>query len=70
MKNQLLYATRKGQNVYPFIIRENTHSNEIAMIGFSEEEVIRLGNMLERVNKNISRDWKYVKKDTNESIKL
>lgn len=59
--------------MYPFIIRENTHSNEIALTGFSEEEVIkviRLANMLESVKKNISNDWKYVKKDTNESIKL
>lgn len=60
-KNKLLYPTEKGQNLYPFIIRENNHSNEVALEGFNNKEIDELSKMLNRVKHNISEDWKNVK---------
>lgn len=61
-KNKLLYATDKGQALYPLIIRENEHSNKVALNHFSETEITELASMLQRVKDNISDDWLYVKK--------
>ncbi|OEL01131.1 MarR family winged helix-turn-helix transcriptional regulator [Staphylococcus casei] len=61
-KNKLLFATDKGEALYPFIIRENEYSNAIALKDFSEEEIKVLTDMLKRVKANISNDWSYVKK--------
>lgn len=60
-KNKLLYPTEKGQKLYPFIIRENNHSNEVALEGFNNKEIDELSKMLNRVKHNISEDWKNVK---------
>lgn len=61
-KNKLLFATDKGEALYPFIIRENEYSNAVALKEFSEEEIKALTDMLKRVKENISNDWSYVKK--------
>ncbi|WP_251521522.1 MULTISPECIES: MarR family winged helix-turn-helix transcriptional regulator [Staphylococcus] len=61
-KNKLLYVTEKGKSIYPFIIRENEHSNSVALEGFTKEEIETLSAMLKRVNNNISEDWHLVKK--------
>ena len=61
-KNKLLFATDKGETLYPFIIRENEYSNAVALKDFSEEEIKALTDMLKRVKENISNDWSYVKK--------
>ncbi|MEB8127775.1 MarR family transcriptional regulator [Staphylococcus succinus] len=61
-KNKLLFATDKGEALYPFIIRENEYSNAVALKNFSEEEIKALTDMLKRVKENISNDWSYVKK--------
>ncbi|MEJ9282073.1 MULTISPECIES: MarR family winged helix-turn-helix transcriptional regulator [Ureibacillus] len=61
-KIKKLYATEKGNNVYPFLIREHDHSNAVALQGLSEAEVETLFNLLERVRKNVEKDWEYVKK--------
>ena len=60
-KIKKLYATEKGANIFPFIIRENVHSNSVALAGFSEEEIEVLFGLLQRARKNIEVDWKYVK---------
>lgn len=60
-KNKLLYPTEKGQKLYPFIIRENNHSNEVALEGFNNKEIDELSKILNRVKHNISEDWKNVK---------
>lgn len=60
-KNKLLYPTEKGQKLYPFIIRENNHSNEVSLEGFNNKEIDELSKMLNRVKHNISEDWKNVK---------
>jgi len=57
-----LYPTEKGESVYPFLMREGHHSNNVALSGFSEEEANLLHDFLQRVRKNIVVDWEYVKK--------
>lgn len=61
-KIKRLYPTEKGQSVYPFIIRENDHSNKVALDGFSEEEAERALQLLQKVRMNIEKNWDYVKK--------
>ncbi|MBT2659084.1 MarR family transcriptional regulator [Bacillus sp. ISL-18] len=61
-KIKKLFPTEKGENVYPFIRRENDYSNHIALAGLSETEVETIFNLLQRVRKNIEIDWEWVKK--------
>lgn len=52
-----LYPTSKGKTVYPLIIRENEHSNQVALQGITEEEAQQLKTLLEKVSANVSDDW-------------
>jgi DNA-binding MarR family transcriptional regulator len=61
-KIKKLFPTEKGNNVYPFIKRENDYSNNVALEGFSEREVETIFNLLQRVRENIGDDWEFVKK--------
>lgn len=61
-KIKKLYPTEKGKQVYPFIKRENDHSNRVALDGLSESETETILNLLQRVRKNVEKDWEYVKK--------
>lgn len=61
-KIKKIFPTEKGNNIYPFIIRENEHSNSVALAGFSESEVETIVNFLKRVRKNVEKDWEFVKK--------
>ena len=61
-KIKKLYPTEKGKQVYPFIKRENDHSNRVALDGLSETEAETILNLLQRVRKNVEKDWEYVKK--------
>ncbi|WP_348625197.1 MarR family winged helix-turn-helix transcriptional regulator [Paenibacillus peoriae] len=61
-KNKKLFPTEKGNNVYPFIKRENDYSNNVALEGFSEREIETIFNLLQRVRENIGEDWEFVKK--------
>ncbi|MBT2719243.1 MarR family winged helix-turn-helix transcriptional regulator [Bacillus sp. ISL-57] len=61
-KIKKLFPTGKGKNVYPFIKRENDYSNTVALEGFSEKEVETISDLLQRVRKNVEKDWEYVKK--------
>lgn len=61
-KIKKLFPTEKGKNVYPFIKRENDYSNIVALEGFSEREVETISDLLQRVRKNIEKDWEFVKK--------
>jgi len=61
-KIKRLFPTEKGKNVYPFIKRENDHSNFVALAGLSETEVETIFNLLQRVGRNIEKDWEFVKK--------
>ena len=44
------FPTVKGKNVYPFI-KENDHSNKVALEGFSELEVEIIFNLLQKLRK-------------------
>ncbi|OKP82205.1 MarR family winged helix-turn-helix transcriptional regulator [Paenibacillus sp. P32E] len=57
-----LFPTEKGMTVYPFIKRENDYSNKVALSGFSESEVETVFDLLQRVRKNVEKDWEFVKK--------
>ncbi|MGM0213819.1 MarR family winged helix-turn-helix transcriptional regulator [Enterococcus sp. AZ109] len=57
-----LYATEKGQEVYPHIIRENEYSNQTALAGLTVAEIQQLENYLNKVRENVSADWEFVKK--------
>ena len=61
-KIKKLYPTKKGAEIYPFIIRENNYSNAVALNGLSDEEAKQLEYLLKKVCKNISQDWNFVKK--------
>lgn len=61
-KIKKLFPTEKGNVVYPFLKKENDYSNRVALSGFSETEVETMFNLLQRVRKNVEKDWEYVKK--------
>lgn len=61
-KIKKLFPTGKGESVFPFIKKENDHSNSVALVGFSESEAKTLFHLLKRVRKNIEIDWEFVKK--------
>ncbi|OKP83520.1 MarR family transcriptional regulator [Paenibacillus helianthi] len=61
-KIKKLFPTEKGMSVYPFIKRENDYSNKVALSGFSESEVETVFDLLQRVRKNVEKDWEFVKK--------
>lgn len=61
-KIRKLLPTEKGKAVYPFIKKENDHSNKVALSGLSEDEAETLFNLLQRVRKNVEKDWEFVKK--------
>lgn len=61
-KIKKLFPTEKGEYVYPFIKRENDYSNIVALEGFSEVEAETIFNLLQRVRKNVEKDWEFVKK--------
>ena len=61
-KIKKLFPTERGKTVYPFIKKENDYSNAVALEGLSEREVETIFNLLQRVRKNIEKDWEFVKK--------
>ena len=61
-KIKKLFPTEKGKYVYPFIKRENEHSNHVALEGFTDIEVETIYHLLQRVRKNVEVDWEFVKK--------
>ncbi|WP_334074171.1 MULTISPECIES: MarR family transcriptional regulator [Paenibacillus] len=61
-KIKMLFPSEKGKSVYPFLKREHDYSNSVALEGFSEREAETMFNLLQRVRKNIEKDWDFVKK--------
>ncbi|SDP64312.1 MarR family winged helix-turn-helix transcriptional regulator [Halobacillus aidingensis] len=66
-KIKKLYPTAKGKNIFPFIKRENDHSNTVALEGLSEEEIENLIDLLKRVRGNVEKNWEFVKKGNKRS---
>lgn len=61
-KIKRLFPTEKGKTVYPFIKSENEHSDQMALEGFSQEETDAAFQLLQRIRKNVEKDWEFVKK--------
>jgi len=61
-KIKRLFPTNKGKTVYPYIKRENEHSDLVALDGFSEKEAEITFALLQRIRKNVEKDWESVKK--------
>ncbi|TGA96127.1 MarR family transcriptional regulator [Sporolactobacillus shoreae] len=61
-KIKKLFPKEKGKKIYPFIKRENDYSNSVALAGFSETEAETIFNLLQRIRKNVEKDWEFVKK--------
>ncbi|HJF88149.1 MAG TPA: MarR family transcriptional regulator [Companilactobacillus farciminis] len=61
-KEKKLYVTKKGEETYPILSREENYSNEIALSGLSNSQKEQVFELLEVVEKNISENWEYVKK--------
>ncbi|QVY62122.1 MarR family winged helix-turn-helix transcriptional regulator [Cytobacillus gottheilii] len=61
-KIKKIYPTEKGISVYPFIKRENEYSNLVALAGFTKNEAENTFDYLQRIRKNIEKDWDFVKK--------
>lgn len=61
-KIKRIYPTAKGEEVAPFILRENEHSNRVALRGLSEGEADSLSRLLEKVRQNVETDWDLVKR--------
>ncbi len=61
-KIKKLFPTKRGKEVYQFLLRENNHSEAVALKGLSSTEVETLFNLLQTVRKNIDVDWNEVKK--------
>jgi len=61
-KIKKLFPTEKGKKVYPFIIIEHEYSNRVALAGFTENEQEVIQTLLQRVRKNIEKDWESIKK--------
>ncbi|MFE4144836.1 MarR family winged helix-turn-helix transcriptional regulator [Peribacillus sp. YIM B13472] len=61
-KIKKLYATDKGEKVYPLLKKEGEYTDKVALSGFSLEETETMLHLLQRVRKNIEVDWEFVKK--------
>jgi DNA-binding MarR family transcriptional regulator len=61
-KIKKLFPTEKGKSVFPYIKRENDYSNTVALEGFSEREAETIFDLLQRIRRNIDKDWEFVKK--------
>ncbi|AND38295.1 MULTISPECIES: MarR family winged helix-turn-helix transcriptional regulator [Cytobacillus] len=61
-KIRKLFPTEKGKKVFPLIKREHEYSNAICLEGLSEKEAETIFKLLQRVRKNVEKDWEYVKK--------
>lgn len=61
-KIKMLFATEKGEGIYPFLNREEVYSNAAALSGFTSEEIENIHSLLQRVRQNIEVEWNEVKK--------
>ncbi|KOY77652.1 Bacterial regulatory protein, MarR [Apilactobacillus kunkeei] len=61
-KNQLLYLTEKGKEMYDIVDRENKYSNEVALNGFSASERKLFNQLLDKAKDNVGKDWQKVKR--------
>lgn len=68
-KIKKLFPTAKGEQIYPLIKNENDYSNFMALEGLSEQESDLLFDLLQKVRKNVEKDWTFVKKGNKRNYK-
>ncbi|NGZ76438.1 MarR family winged helix-turn-helix transcriptional regulator [Saccharibacillus alkalitolerans] len=61
-KIKKLFPTKKGEDVYPVIKRENVHSDGVALAGLSADEAETAARLLRKIRANVEADWDFVKK--------
>lgn len=61
-KIKRLYVTEKGQELYPYIMRENEYSTQTALAGLTAADIQQLQEALRIIRGNVSSDWEFVKK--------
>ena len=66
-KNKNSFQRRK-EKYLSFYKERNDYSNTVALEGFSEKEVDTIFNSLQKIRKNIEKDWEFVKRETREII--
>lgn len=57
-----LYPSQKARQIHSVLKNEEQLSTENSLKGFNEEEIELLLDLLERMRRNIEKDWEYVKK--------
>lgn len=57
-----LTPTKKGLEIYNFIIEEENRSIDICLEGFTDEEKNIINNLLERMSVNAKNNWNKLKK--------
>lgn len=61
-KNNYLYPTAKGLEIYPQVLKEHRHSEQVALSELKADEAELLEKLLIQVRHNIEKDWEAVKK--------
>ncbi|PTQ83814.1 hypothetical protein C8U37_11284 [Trichococcus patagoniensis] len=61
-KNRNIFPTPAVKAIYPFLQRENEHSNTVALNGLSEEEVALMLQLIRKLRENVETNWEMVKK--------
>ncbi|QIL51048.1 MarR family transcriptional regulator [Weissella coleopterorum] len=61
-KNQQLYCSQKGRELYDMLVRESDYSTQVALQGLSPDEIQVMDKLLKRVTQNVVQDWQDVKK--------
>lgn len=57
--------TEKGQKLYRFILSEHAYSENTALKGFSQAEILQLEEWLAKMRENVAADWELVKMGQN-----
>ncbi|MFS9340717.1 MarR family winged helix-turn-helix transcriptional regulator [Streptococcus australis] len=57
--------TEKGQKLYRFILSEHAYSDNTALKGFSQAEILQLEEWLAKMRENVAADWELVKMGQN-----
>lgn len=66
-KKLKLYCTEKGNEVYPFILKEEAYTIQTTMEGINTEEKEILFKLLYKMRTNVEKDWKDIKKGNRRS---
>lgn len=57
-----IWPTEHALSVYPRIKAENDYSTQVALTGFSDDEIRQAKRLLKRMSDHINDDWEFVKR--------